>query len=103
MRIRLPSDNELLVLRLLRYGAPEMYGLEMVKASGGTLRPTSVYVTLRRMEAKGFVESRTPTGDDNPGAPRPRYKITALGERMLRAADAAQVVIGTGLARVQAR
>jgi DNA-binding PadR family transcriptional regulator len=79
-----------------------MYGLELVKASDGELGQAAVYVTLARMEAKGFIRSRTPPNDDHPGLPRPRYKITALGERALRAAEAAQVVMRIGAARAEA-
>ena len=100
MKIRLPSDKELLVLRLLRDGSPEMYGLELVKASEGELGRASIYVTLARMEAKGFLKARTPRTDDHPGLPRPRYRITALGEKALRASEAAQVVMSARLARV---
>lgn len=98
--MRLPSGKELLALRLLRDGGPEMYGLEVVKASGGKLGRAAIYVTLARLEEKGFVRSRTPRGEDHPGLPRPRYKLTALGEKVLRAADAASDVMGATLARV---
>jgi hypothetical protein len=55
---RLPSISatESLVLDLLEH--QERYGLELIDASGGTLKRGSVYVTLGRMEAKGFVTSR---------------------------------------------
>jgi DNA-binding PadR family transcriptional regulator len=102
MKNRLPSDKELVILRLLRDGSVEMYGLELVDASDGALGRASVYVTLSRMETKGFVKSRTPSKDDHPGLPRPRYRITALGERAFQAAEAAQLVFGTHLARVGA-
>jgi DNA-binding PadR family transcriptional regulator len=102
VKTRLPSDKELVILRLLRDGSPERYGLELVNASDGALGRASIYVTLARMETKGFLRSRTPPKDDHPGLPRPRYKITALGEKVLRAAEAAQVVLGAGLARVGA-
>jgi len=95
MRARLPSDKELVVLRLLRDAASaEMYGLELVKASGGELGRAAIYVTLARMEEKGYLRSRTPSGDDHPGLPRPRYRMTALGEKVLRAAEAAREVLG---------
>jgi len=55
---RLPSmsPTESLVMELLR--GRERYGLELVDASGGALKRGSVYVTLARMEEKGFVDSR---------------------------------------------
>jgi DNA-binding PadR family transcriptional regulator len=54
------------------------------------------------MEDKGFVKSHTPATADHPGLPRPHYKITALGERSLKAVEAAQQVLGARLAMVQA-
>ena len=58
----------------------ERYGLELVDASRGRLKRGSVYVTLGRMEAKGFVSSRQE--DRMPGAiglPRRLYRPTAYG------------------------
>jgi PadR family transcriptional regulator len=58
----------------------ERYGLELVETSEGRLKRGSIYVTLGRMEAKGFVESRQE--DRNPGAiglPRRLYRPTAYG------------------------
>ena len=58
----------------------ERYGLELVDASGGRLKRGSIYVTLGRMEAKGFVASRQ---EDRPagaiGLPRRLYRPTAYG------------------------
>jgi DNA-binding PadR family transcriptional regulator len=102
MRTRLPSDKELVVLGLLRDGPSNMYGLELVKASKGKLGRAAIYVTLARMETKGFLKRHTPLQDEHPGLPRPHYKITALGEKALRAADAAQGVMDAGVARAGA-
>ena len=58
----------------------ERYGLELVDASGRRLKRGSIYVTLGRMEAKGFVASRRE--DRAPGAiglPRRLYRPTAYG------------------------
>ena len=58
----------------------ERYGLELVDASGRRLKRGSIYVTLGRMEAKGFVASRQE--DRAPGAiglPRRLYRPTAYG------------------------
>jgi DNA-binding PadR family transcriptional regulator len=77
--------KERLILELLVSGGA-MYGLQLVEQSGGSLRRGTVYVTLGRMEAKGFVESEQqelPPGGI--GLPRRIYRPTALGERMLRA------------------
>src|ERR671919_67123 len=77
--------KERLILELLVSGGP-MYGLQLVEQSDGALKRGTVYVTLGRMEAKGFVESEQE--DMPPGAiglPRRIYRPTALGVRMLRA------------------
>jgi PadR family transcriptional regulator, regulatory protein PadR len=77
---RLPtmSGAEAQVLDLLT--GRERFGLELVEASGGSLKRGSVYVTLSRMEAKGFVESwqeeRAPGAI---GLPRRLYRATAYG------------------------
>jgi PadR family transcriptional regulator PadR len=78
--LRLPSisSTESLILDLLE--SSESYGLELVDASDGRLKRGSIYVTLGRMEAKGFVESRQE--DRTPGAiglPRRLYRPTAYG------------------------
>jgi PadR family transcriptional regulator PadR len=72
------------VLEQLRDG--EKYGLELVAASGGALKRGTVYVTLGRMERKGFVESRQeaqPAGAI--GLPRRLYRTTAYGLKVLEA------------------
>jgi PadR family transcriptional regulator, regulatory protein PadR len=84
--IKLPSisSRECLVLEQLRDG--EKYGLELVATSGGALKRGTVYVTLGRMERKGFVESRQeaqPAGAI--GLPRRLYRATAYGLKVLEA------------------
>lgn len=77
--------KEQAILDLLASEGP-MYGLQIVERSGGTLKRGTVYVTLGRMEAKGFVESdEQPLPPGGIGLPRRIYRLTALGERMLRA------------------
>jgi PadR family transcriptional regulator, regulatory protein PadR len=79
------SHKEALILQLLGRSR-EMYGLELVAASNGTLKRGTVYVTLGRMEEKGYVASRL---DDSPppggGLPRRLYAPTALGRQVLSA------------------
>ncbi len=77
--------KERLILELLVAGGPK-YGLQLVEEAAGGLRRGTVYVTLGRMEAKGLVESHQEPA--NPGAiglPRRIYRVTGLGERLLRA------------------
>ena len=77
---RLPSmsPTEALLMDLLRDS--ERYGLELVEASGGTLKRGSVYVILTRMEEKGFIvshqEERPPGAS---GLPRRLYRATEYG------------------------
>jgi PadR family transcriptional regulator, regulatory protein PadR len=88
--IRLPSMSatESLIVELLR--VREHYGLELVDASGGRLKRGSIYVTLARMETKGFVESwqeeRAPGAI---GLPRRLYRATPYG---LKVHDAYQLL-----------
>lgn len=75
------SRTESLVMDLLR--RRERYGLELVDASHGALKRGSVYVTLARMEEKGFIESRqeerTP---GTSGLPRRLYRATPYGVKV---------------------
>src|ERR671912_917407 len=80
---RLPtmSPTESLVMELLR--GRERYGLELVDASGGSLKRGSVYVTLARMEEKGFVESRQEERESGTsGLPRRLYRATPYGRKV---------------------
>ena len=74
-----------MILELL-VGTKEMYGLELVAASGGALKRGTVYVTLGRMEDKGYLVSRlegAPPAEG--GLPRRIYAPTALGRDALAA------------------
>ena len=78
-------NKERLILELLISDGP-MYGLQLVERSDGALKRGTVYVTLGRMESKGFVESeQEPAQPGAIGLPRRIYRPTALGKRMLRA------------------
>src|SRR5688572_6241132 len=77
--------KERLILELLTSSGP-LYGLQLVELSDGRLKRGTVYVTLGRMEAKGYVESEQEA--PAPGAiglPRRIYRPTGLGQRVLRA------------------
>jgi DNA-binding PadR family transcriptional regulator len=77
--------KEALILDLL-VGEGELYGLQLVAASKGRLKRGTVYVTLGRMEEKGFIASRL---EDAPaeqgGMPRRIYEPTAFGRKVLGA------------------
>jgi DNA-binding PadR family transcriptional regulator len=83
------SDKELLILRLLISQPEGMYGLELIRASDEKLKRGTVYVTLGRMEEKGFVKSRVVKSNapSHAGLPRPLYTVTAKGTRVLSAAE----------------
>ena len=84
-RVPTLSGKEQVILELLGKSR-EMYGLELVTESAGALKRGTVYVTLGRMETKGYLASEQeslPSGAI--GLPRRLYRPTPLGERMLRA------------------
>ena len=77
--------KERLILELLLSTGP-MYGLQLVECSSGQLKRGTVYVTLGRMQDKGYVQSEQE--EPVPGAiglPRRIYRPTALGERVFKA------------------
>ncbi len=63
----------------------ERFGLELVTLSDGAIRRGTVYVTLGRMEEKGFVTSRPDPAQPGVTLPRRLYRATALGEASLSA------------------
>lgn len=75
------SALETLVLDILTQRGPT-YGLDLVSHSRGKLKRGSVYVTLGRMEEKGFVKSRVEERSGE-GPPRRIYEPTAMGLRAL--------------------
>jgi PadR family transcriptional regulator, regulatory protein PadR len=78
------SSKESLIVELLQ-GA-ECYGLELVESSRSRLKRGTIYVTLARMEKKGFVESRQE--EPRPGAiglPRRMYRSTSYGLKVHKA------------------
>ena len=86
---KLPSPIEMEILKLL--AGKEMYGIEVVQASGH-LVPGSVYVFLRRMEERGLVLSRRA---NIPGrrAPKRLYAVTVLGQKAYTAWQQVQAIM----------
>jgi PadR family transcriptional regulator, regulatory protein PadR len=84
-RVLTLSPKESVILQLL-VRDDEAYGLELVSSSRGRLKRGTVYVTLGRMEDKGYITSRL---EDAPpeagGLPRRIYKATPLGRQVLEA------------------
>ena len=94
------SVVESVILDLL--GERTRFGLELVEVSGGRLKRGSIYVTLARMEAKGFVESHQE--DRHPaaiGLPRRLYRTTAYGLQVSRAYRQFQAALSLKPAQVR--
>ncbi len=94
------STTERVILGLLRDG--ERFGLELIAASAGTLKRGTIYVTLGRMERKGFVTSRQDT--PVPGAiglPRRVYSATAYGLKVFDAYTTLHDALGLKPAEAQ--
>jgi len=81
------SGKEALVLDLLlNKPSTGMYGLELVHASNSRLKRGTVYVTLSRMEEKGYVGSRREEPrPDAAGLPRKLYWVSGYGQRVYHA------------------
>ncbi|HEY5958967.1 MAG TPA: helix-turn-helix transcriptional regulator [Polyangiaceae bacterium] len=93
MTERLPSNKETLILEQLIEHGP-LYGLEMVGFAKGALKRGTIYVTLSRMQDKGLVQLvQDQAPDGHAGLPRPRYRVTALGKRALRANELVRSVM----------
>lgn len=87
------SGKEMAILELL-IARGEMYGLQMVEASDGRLGRGTVYVTLSRMEDKGYVESEEETPPrDRPGFPRRLYRASGYGMRVFKAWQLARALL----------
>ncbi len=85
------SHKEQIILGLL-IATGESYGLELVKASDGELKRGTVYVTLSRMEEKGFVESSKQKEADEIGPPKRIFRATGHGVRVFHAWEMARAV-----------
>jgi PadR family transcriptional regulator, regulatory protein PadR len=95
--IEWPTKTELLVLRLL-IPEGESYGHALVKKSDGALKRGTVYVTLGRMEAKGFLTSREEQVEPGyVGIPRRLYVVTGLGQRALQAVEMGEAMMAGNL------
>jgi PadR family transcriptional regulator, regulatory protein PadR len=82
-RVPTPSGKEHVILELLGK-AREMYGLELVAESAGALKRGTVYVTLGRMEEKGYITSRAEAASPAQGGlPRRLYRSTPYGRELL--------------------
>ena len=82
--LTLPAKESLILDLLVR--EKKLYGLQLVAQSRRRLKRGTVYVTLGRMEEKGYITSRLEDAPaDAGGLPRRIYQPTALGRRVLSA------------------
>ncbi len=81
-----PSEKETILLQVLADSVKELYGLEIIRQSGNILKAGSLYTSLSRMEAKGYIQSRREDeGESDSRNPRRVYKLTEFGQRVLSA------------------
>ena len=84
------ARKEFVAMSLLVGTTKPMYGLEMVERSGGELKRGTVYVTLNRLEEKGYITSKKEPEQPGIAQPRRLYKTTGLGVRVFRAVEASR-------------
>src|ERR687894_612535 len=90
------SATERLIIKLLTEHH-ELFGLRMVELSQGRLKRGTVYVTLGRMQEKGYLESRQePLPPGAIGLPRRLYRPTGFALRALAAWQAAERIYIAG-------
>ena len=90
------STTERLIIELL-VEHDELFGLQMVELSTGRLKRGTVYVTLGRMQEKGYLDSRQePLPPGAIGLPRRLYRPTGFALRVLAAWKAAEQIYLTG-------
>jgi len=84
--MNLLTATEAEILRLL-VGEPKgLYGLELVKRSGGKLKRGSVYVLLSRLEDKGYLQVKSMPPPEGTGGMRRRlYRLDGAGQKILSA------------------
>lgn len=78
------SEKEFLIIGLLVANGRRMYGLELVDKSNGNLKRGTIYVTLGRLETKGYVSSQREERKPGIATPRRFYKITGDGANVYR-------------------
>lgn len=98
---RLSATEQLILELLVEHG--ELFGLAMVEASNGRLKRGTVYVTLGRMEEKGYLDSRQePLPPGATGLPRRFYLPTGHALQVLAAWRAAERVMAGHLSTTEA-
>jgi DNA-binding PadR family transcriptional regulator len=82
------SEQKAMAILLSNTGK-KFYGLELVDLSSGALKRGTVYITLSRLEERGFLESES---EEAPKGTIPRrvYKVTGAGQRAFYAWEQGQ-------------
>ena len=92
------SRTERRILALLTDG--EAFGLELVQKSEGAVKRGTVYVTLGRMEEKGYITSRAEAASPAQGGlPRRLYRSTPYGRELLAMVTSARRRLSLRFAR----
>src|SRR5262245_61514873 len=83
------GEFELLVLLAILQAGDDAYGTtildELHQRAGRTIARGALYVTLDRLESKGYISSRTGEGDRSRGGrPRRYYAVRPVGLTLLR-------------------
>ena len=98
-RIPQLADTERLILTFLQDG--EQFPLRLADRSGGSLKRGTVYVTLQRMQSKGYVESHLePTIQGAMGRPRRWYRPSAYGRQVFAAWQLAERALDGAMSKM---
>ena len=86
---QLPETERLILCILHEQG--EQFALRLADRSGGSLKRGTVYITLQRMQSKGYVESQVePAVQGASGRPRRWYHVSAYGRQVFAALQLAE-------------
>lgn len=92
--------EQLVLLALVRLGG-ESYGVpiieELESRTDREVSHAALYLTLRRMESKGWLSSRTEPQAPRGGRPRRYYQIQAEGVERLRASRETLLLMWDGI------
>ena len=92
------ARKEFSAMSLLVGARKPLYGLQMVELSHGELKRGTVYVTLNRLEEKGYVTSEKEPEQPGIAQPRRLYKTTGLGVKVFEAVAASRASLKEALA-----
>ena len=87
------TRKEFVAMNLLVGALKPLYGLQMVELSGGELKRGTIYVTLNRLEDKGYVTSEKEPEQPGIAQPRRLYKATGMGVKVFKAVAASRAAL----------